>query len=166
MILNFTIRMRSILFVSIMAIMSSCCSSRHLNTSLKDSIRVEIRTRTEYVRDTIVREIPAISEKITTRDTASYLENYYAKSHALINQDGTLFHSLSSKPQKESIPIVRPVEYRDSIVYKDRLIRDIVEVDRELSWWQSMQIKGFWLAILVIAVSCRKGIFAFVRRFI
>lgn len=159
--------MRNILFMVILAaVMSSCCANRHLATSSKDSVRVEIRTRTEYVRDTVIREIPAISEAITTRDTASHLENFYAKSDARINSDGTLFHSLATKPQKEPISIDKPIIYRDSIVYRDKVVKDIVQVERELSWWQKTQMKGFWILIAVIAFIYRKKILTTIRRFI
>lgn len=159
--------MRNLLFILIWAVvMSSCSTSRHLATSSKDSVRVEIRTRTEYVRDTIIREIPAISEAVTTRDTVSHLENFYAQSDARINSDGTLFHSLATKPQKEPIPIDKPIQYRDSIVYRDKVVKDIVQVERELSWWQKTQMKGFWVLLLVITFTYRKKIMSLIRRFI
>lgn len=155
-----------ILILIITAAMSSCCSSRHLATSSKDSVRVEIRTRTEYVRDTVIREIPSISEAITTRDTSSHLENFYAQSDARINLDGTLFHSLATKPQKEPIPIDKPIQYRDSIVYRDKVVKDVVQVERELSWWEKTQMKGFWVLAIVIVFVYRKKIMSVIRRFI
>lgn len=155
-----------LLIIILAAAMSSCCTSRHLATSSKDSVRVEIRTRTEYIRDTIIREIPSISEAVTTRDTASHLENYYAESDARINRDGTLFHSLATKPQKEPIPIDKPIQYRDSIVYRDKVVKDVIQVERELSWWQKTQMKGFWLLVVVIAFIYRKKILSMIRRFI
>lgn len=159
--------MKNILFIIILtAAMSSCCNSRHLATSSKDSVRVEIHTRTEYVRDTVIREIPAISEAVTTRDTASHLENFYAQSDARINPDGTLFHSLATKPQKEPIPIDKTIQYRDSIIYKDKVVKDIVPVERNLSWWEKTQMKGFWVLIVVIVFIYRKKIMSLIRRFI
>lgn len=159
--------MKNILFIIILAATtSSCCTSRHLATSSKDSVRVEIRTRTEYIRDTIIREIPTISEAVTTRDTTSHLENFYAQSDARINSDGTLFHSLATKPQKEPISIERPIVYRDSIVYRDKVVKDITPVKRNLSWWEKTQMKGFWVLIVVIVFIYRKKIMSLIRRFI
>lgn len=146
--------------------MASCCPTRKLATSTSDSVRVEVRTRTEYVRDTVIREIPVISETKTTRDTASHLENYYAQSDARINPDGTLFHSLATKPQKEPIPIDKPIERRDSIVYRDKVVKETVQVERELSWWQKTQMKGFWVLLSVIAFIYRKKLLETIRRFI
>lgn len=123
-------------------------------------MRVEVRTRTEYVRDTVFRDIPAIEEKITTKDTPSHLENYYAMSDARINQDGTLFHSLATKPQKEPILIDKPIQYRDSIVYRDKMVTDIVQVERELTWWQKTKMKGFWVLLAILVFILRKEIFS------
>lgn len=155
-----------LLIIIILAAMSSCCSSRHLATSSKDSVRIEICTRTEYVPDTIIREIPAISETITTRDTSSHLENFYAESDARINPDGTLFHSLATKPQQEPIPIEKPIQYRDSIVYRDKVVKEVIPVERNLSWWEKTQMKGFWVLVIIIAFVYRRKIMSLIRRFI
>ena len=60
------------------------------------------------------------------------------------------------------------IEYRDSIVYRDREVEveKIVPVERELTWWQQTQIRGFWVAIIIILVLLRKKIFPLIRRFI
>jgi hypothetical protein len=143
-----------------------CAPCKHLSTNSKDSVRIEYRTRVEYVPDTVVVEIPVQSEKITTRDTTSHLENDYAQTDARINGDGTLFHSLATKPQKKPVPVERPIEYRDSIVYRDRAVEKIVTVERELSWWQQTQIRGFWVAVIIFIFIYRKKIFSLIRRFI
>lgn len=159
--------MRNLLFILILAaVMSSCCTSRQLATSSKDSVRVEIRTRTEYVHDTVMIKIPVQSERTTTQDSTSHLENDYAQSDARIEPDGSLFHSLETKPQEKPIPIEKPIQYRDSIVYRDKVVKDIVQVERELSWWEKTQIKGFWVLVIVIVFVCRKKIISLIRRFI
>lgn len=158
--------MKNILLIVILVAVSACCPYRHLTTSTKDSVRVEVRTRTEFVRDTVYRDIPALSEKVTTRDTTSHLENYYAESDACINTDGSLFHSLSTKQRREPIPIDRPVEYRDSIVYRDRAVDRIVQIEKELSWWQKTQIRGFWALLIILVFVLRKDIASLARRLI
>jgi hypothetical protein len=151
--------MKQIAIVILFALMlAGCAPCRHLSTNSKDSVRIEYRTRVEYVPDTVVVEIPVQTEKVTTRDTTSHLENDYG--------DGTLFHSLATKPQKKPVPVERPIEYRDSIVYRDRAVEKIVTVERELSWWQQTQIRGFWAAIAILILVYRKKIFALIRRFI
>lgn len=135
-------------------------------TEQQDSIHVETRKIVEYIHDTVFIEIPAQSERNHTQDSTSHLENDYAKSDARIEQDGSLFHSLETKPQKKPVPVERPVEYRDSIVYRDRKVKVAVPVERELTWWQQTQIKGFWIAIIIVIFTSRKKIFSLIRRYI
>jgi hypothetical protein len=95
------------------------------------------------------------------------LENDYAQSDARIEPDGSLFHSLETKPQEKPVPVERPIEYRDSIVYRDREIKVTVPVERELTWWQQTQMKGFWVAIIVaVVIIFKKRMLNFIRRFI
>ena len=133
-------------------LLAGCSPCRRLAASSStDSTRVEIRTREVFVRDTVLLEIPAQSERITTRDTASHLENDFARSDARINTDGTLFHTLATKPQHRPTPLLRPVEYRDSIVYRDR--REVVtEQVNILTRWQRWQIRGFWTLLALTAL--------------
>ena len=102
------------------------------------------------------------SAKIRATETSA------AVSDARINPDGSLSHSLENKTDDREIPTQRPIEYRDSIVYRDREVEveKIVEVERKLTWWQQTQIRGFWVAIIIILVLLRKKIFPLIRRFI
>lgn len=145
--------MKNLIFIYILLAISSCCPGRKISASSSDSMRVEIRERTVLIRDTVWRDFPLISETVTVRADSSHLENRYATSDARIGHDGLLYHSLATKPQKEAIPIDRPVVYRDSIVYRDRAVEKVVtvEVERKLTWWQQTQIRGFWLCLAIFA---------------
>ena len=55
---------------------------------------------------------------------------------------------------------------RDSLVYRDKIVEKAVPVERELTWWQQTQMRGFWIVLAIIVVVYRKKIFAVVRRFI
>lgn len=154
-------------------LLGACSTTRKLSsqaTNERDSIRIEYRERIVSVPDTVFVEIPAQAAERTTLDSTSHLENDYAESDARINPDGTLFHSLDTKPQMKPVPTEKQIEYRDSIVYRDRIKTETVTeteyVERSLSWWEKAQIYGFWLALAVIAILCRKTLFALVKRFI
>lgn len=159
-----------IITIAAAILLVSCGSSKLLTTQerQRDSVRVEYRQRTIFVPDTVFVEIPAQKAERTTKDSTSHLENDYASSDARLNSDGTLTHTLHSKPQAKPVPIKRPVEYRDSIVYKERInnknntVTEYVEHKR--SWWEQTQIYGFWAAIIVIAITYRKKIFQTVVR--
>lgn len=146
--------MKNIILAVVLLVITSCYPGRNIQSSSSDSVRLEIRERTVFVRDTVWRDFPLISETVTVQTDSSHLENRYAVSDARIRADGSLYHALSTKPQKEAIPIDRPVVYRDSIVYRDRNSERVVavEVERDPTWWQQTQIRGFWLLLAVLAI--------------
>lgn len=172
--------MKHLLYIVLTAVLlTACASSQKATTSSstdssvqgRDSVRIEYRERTVLVPDTVFVEIPAQAAERTTPDSLSHLENDYAESNARINQDGTLFHDLRTKPQAKPVPTEKEVQYRDSIVYKDRIVKlrvtetKTVEVEKKLSWFQKTQIYGFWALLLLLAIIYRKKLFgAIVRR--
>lgn len=162
--------MKHTLLIIILAIMTACCPCKHLTTSTgtRDSLHVEIKYRTIWIPDTVRVRLPAERTEQTVRQDSSHLETSAAVSDARINPDGSLTHSLENKQEDQEIPTQRPIEYRDSIVYRDREVEveKIVEVERKLTWWQQTQIRGFWVAIIVIVVLLRKKILPLIRRFI
>jgi len=116
------------------------CRSAGVAESTNDSVRVEVRTRTEYVPDIVYVEIPAQTAERTTADSASHLENDYAVSDARINADGTLFHRLGTKPQERPVGIQKPVVTNESIEVRYKTRTRTVEVERELGWWERFKM--------------------------
>ena len=132
---------------------SSCGAVRPTAPSVTDSTRVEVRTETVTVHDTAYVELPVIVERIATMDTTSTLENTYAKSEATVTA-GILHHSLETKPVKVPVEVETHIVYRDSLVYKDRIETQTVEVPRQLTWWQKTKMKlgVAFLILIVIAI--------------
>ena len=156
------------LIMAAVLLVGGCSPGKHLakTQQQQDSTRVEVRKEIVYVPDTVYLEIPAQTAERTTRDSTSHLENDYATSDARINTDGSLYHDLKTKPQDIPKEVQTPVELKDSIVYRYRY-RDVVktvEVERELTWWQKTQMYGFWVALLVIVITYRKGIWSIIKR--
>lgn len=149
--------------------LTSCGAGRRLpvHEENRDSVRVEVREVTKYVRDTVYMKIPAQTAENTTRDTSSHLETDFAESDARINPDGTLYHSLQNKEQEKPVPVDVPHTQKDSVVYRDRLVKETVEVPRELTAWQKWQMRSFWILLsgLVLFV-LRKPLLTLIRRFI
>lgn len=156
--------MKRILFFILLFGMTACSPCRRLATSTRDSVRVETIIHTEYVPDTVFIEVPAERERQTVRDTTSRLETSFAVSEARINPDGALFHSLENKPQKRPVPIEKEVVYHDSMVYRDRMDTETVEVERELTWWQQTRMRGFWVLLAVVGFLFRREVIAFASR--
>lgn len=144
----------NIFAISVMILgLSSCGAAKQAVPERSDSTRVEVRTITQTVHDTAYIELPVFIERNVTRDTTSTLENPYAKSEASIT-DGLLSHSLQTKPTRQPVKIEKEIVYRDSIVFRDRTETVTVEVEKELTKWQSFKMKtgGTTLAILIIAI--------------
>ena len=125
--------------------LTACGTARPVLSS--DNTKVEVRVEREIVRDTAWVELPVIVEKVATLDTASVLENKYAKSEASVS-GGVLHHSLQTKPVREPVSVQKEIVYRDSLVYRDRVEVQTVEVERELSRWQTLKLKVGGLAML------------------
>ncbi len=136
-------------------LLAGCKSVKYVPMYIQnDSVETHVKTVTEYVRDTLLLEIPAQAAERTTADTTSYLENDYAESYARINADGTLYHSLRTKARNMEVPYDKPVQRTDSVINKKGTITIVrtVEVERELSWMEKGQIYGFRvLAAFILA---------------
>ena len=117
-----------------------------------DNTKVEVKVVEKIVKDTAWFELPVIVEKVATLDTASVLENKYAKSEAVVS-GGVLHHSLQTKPVREPVSVESKETVRDSIVYRDRIQTKTVEVERKLTWGQQAKMKvGGVCFILIILI--------------
>ena len=145
--------MKNTSLILLSAVCVACATSRQATPSEK--ILVETRIETVYKTDTVYLEVPKIVEKIVTADTVSVLENEYAKSEASISE-GLLAHSLETKPVKQPVEVQTQVVYRDSVIVKDNVIVQTVEVEKELTGWQSfkMAMGGWMLGIIIFMIVC------------
>ena len=117
-----------------------------------DNTKVEVKTVVRTVTDTAYIELPVIVEKVATIDTASVLENKYAKSEASVS-GGVLHHSLQTKPVREPVSVESREIVRDSVVYRDRIQTRTVEVEKKLTVWQQAKMKvGGVCFILIILI--------------
>lgn len=135
-----------------------CCHNRVVATTTTDSVRVDVVERIVEVRDTAYIEVGRDEQRVVVRDTTSTLSNRWATSRASIDTLGFLHHSLLTTPQTIAEPCTIFVPVADTTRTRILLRTDIVEIVRELTWWQQTQIKGFWamLAILAIWVLIRR----------
>ena len=137
-----------ILAILILAL-SACGPAKPLTQSQRDSVVVHIRDSI-FMRDTIIMApIPPESGNNILPDTdTSFLQTSLAESRAYV-ADGRLHHTLRNRSER-----LQPV----SVQYRDRaraLIQvgihqktDIVEVEKDLSWWQRFQIAVGRLALI------------------
>ena len=118
-----------------------------------DSTKVEVHTETVIEHDTAYVELPVIVEKVATLDTTSTLENTYAKSEAVVTA-GILHHSLETKPVSIPVKVETKTVYKDSLVFRDRVQTQTVEVEKKLNWWQNLKLKagGLFLILTLIGI--------------
>ena len=118
-----------------------------------DSTKVEVHTETVIQHDTAYVELPVIIEKVATLDTTSTLENTYARSEAVVTA-GILRHSLETKPVSIPVKVETKTVYRDSLVFRDRVQTQTVEVEKKLNWWQKLKLKagGLFLILTLIGI--------------
>ena len=126
-----------------------------------DNTKVEVKVVEKIVKDTAWVEIPVIVEKVATLDTASVLENKYAKSEASVS-GGVLHHSLQTKPVREPVSVESREIVRDSVVYRDRIQTRFVEVEKKLTGWQQAKMKVGGICFILIILIGLYFIYSFI----
>ena len=145
----------------ILLLLSACSTVRPLPIQT-DSTKVEVRVETVTVTDTAFVELPVIVEKVATLDTASVLENKYAKSEAIVS-GGVLHHSLATKPVRQPVAVEKEIVYKDSLVFRDRVSTETVEVEKALNWWQRLRL---FLGTLVLIAALAAIAYCIIKLFV
>ena len=140
----------------------ACSTVRQLPST--DSTKVEVRTETVTVHDTAYVELPVIIEKVATLDTTSTLENKFARSEASVSA-GILSHTLETKPVQLPVQVETKIVYKDSLVYRDRVQTQTVEVEKKLTAWQQAKMKLGSVALLLIGLAIIYLIYLIVKHF-
>lgn len=115
-------------------LLAACCPQRKTFSNItNDSIRVVSDVEyIERVRDTVIYvNLPTESrEKVVFQDS-SVLETSAARSRALINPDGSLFHSLENK--QLSIPA--------AVKVKDTSVKQVAESDKIITQREEIPVR-------------------------
>lgn len=115
----------------------------------QDNTKVEVNTVEVPVHDTAYVQLPVYVEKVATLDTASVLENSFARSSAVVTS-GVLHHSLETIPVTLSVPVESKIVYKDSIVFRDRIQTVTQDVEKPLSGWQQAKLRVGGICFLLI----------------
>ena len=145
--------MKNFILVLFSLLCVACGSVKQVTPT--ERVVTETRIETVFKTDTVFLEVPQIVERVVTKDTVSVLENEFVKSAASVS-DGLLAHSLETKPVKQPVEVQTKIVYRDSVIVKDNVIVQTVEVEKELTGWQTFKMKtgGFALGIIVLLIVC------------
>ena len=149
--------MRTSVILAFALILSACGVARPVLD--RDNTKVEVKTVEKVVRDTAYIQLPVIIERVATMDTASVLENKYAKSEASVS-GGVLHHSLQTKSVREPVTVETKEIVRDSIVYRDRVQTVTKEVEKPLTGWQQAKLRVGGVCFFVIIIY---GIYLIIR---
>lgn len=138
------------LFIAIVLLCSSCRTGRQVVVvEARDSVRVVERVRKVRVVDTVLVEVPPQREVVTVRDSSSHLENDYALSDARILADGSLFHTLETKPRTDTLAREVDVQVRDSIVYREKVVPQPVPIEKPMGWFTQLRL---WLGNVMLVL--------------
>lgn len=139
------------LFIAIVLLLLSSCrpGQQLVVVEARDSVRVEERVREVKVTDTLFIEVPRQAAERTTADSSSHLENDYALSDARILADGSLFHSLETKPRTDTLAREVGVQVRDSIVYREKVVPQPVPIEKPIGWFTQLRL---WLGNVMLAL--------------
>ena len=151
-------------FLPLLLLLVAFACSTVLQLPSTDSTKVEVRTETVTVHDTAYVELPVIIEKVATLDTTSTLENKFARSEASVSA-GILSHTLETKPVQLPVQVETKIVYKDSLVYRDRVQTQTVEVEKKLTAWQQAKMKLGSVALLLIGLAIIYLIYLIVKRF-
>ena len=136
-------------FFLVLSLLSCAACGTLKQVTPTESVRTDVRIETVIKKDTVYLEIPVIEKVVETLDTASVIENKYAKSAASV-RNGILVHSLSTKPVNEPVIIDKQIVYRDSLVFVDRINTETIEVEKPLTGWQQVKMALGTIALLAI----------------
>lgn len=137
-------------FAVALLLFSSCRTGRQVVVvEARDSVRVEERVREIKVTDTLFVEVPMQKESTTVRDSMSHLENDYAISDARINPDGSLSHSLETKPRIDTLTQELYVQVRDTTIYREKVIPKVVTVEKPMGWFTQLRL---WLGNVMLVL--------------
>ena len=63
--------------------------------------------------------------------------------------DGSLYHSLETKPRTDTLTQELSVQAKDSIIYREKVVPKIYPVEKELNWFTQMRI---WLGNIMLVL--------------
>lgn len=146
--------MKSLIIISVCLLATSCgvCRKPQAETTTRDSV-VIVKRDSVVLRDSVVFvELPQESRSVETYRDSSHLETSLAVSDAIV-RDGLLRHTLENKLSRYEVPIQVPERYiisEASASYK-QVIREVEEVEKELTWWQKFRMSVGSITLIVAA---------------
>lgn len=147
--------MRTMSIVTAVALISSLTSCGGLHrlpqTEVRDSVVTVIRDSIVWRDSVVLVELPMEGYAVETHDDSSHLETTLASSDAVV-RGGFLKHTLENKARRYEVPIQVPERYvvTEATANSRQVVRQIVEVERKLTWRQRFFIELGKLASCIL----------------
>lgn len=133
-------RKQTLYLTILLLTLSSCGSTAHLpRVETHDSVVVVTRDSTVYRDSILFVQVPREAYAVETYNDSSHLETSIAESDAVV-RGGKLTHTLKNKPTSRlQAKVVLPFRYivTTATTASQSQIREIVEVEKKLTAWQS-----------------------------
>ena len=140
-----------ILYFTICLGFLGCSAPRVVQDYQRDSVVYIVKDSTIFKDSVVLVEIPTERERLVAAATdTSHLETSVAWSEAYV-ADGKLFHTLQNKDALLPVKITIPEKVHTEMNYNAMIVRQTVEVEKELSKWQNfIQMLGYGVLIACV----------------
>lgn len=133
-------------------LMISCATPKVVQDYQRDSVVVIIKDSMIFKDSVVLVEIPTERERLVVAATdTSRLETSVARSEAYI-ADGKLHHTLVNKDALLPVKVTLPMKVHTEQKEKAMVQRQVIEVEKELSRWQSFLITLGYTVLVAVAV--------------
>ena len=141
----------NIALLAICGLVGACATPKVVQNYQRDSVVVIVKDSLVLKDSVVLVEIPTERERLVVAATdTSVLETSVARSEAFV-ADGKLHHTLTNKDALLPIKITIPEKVHTELREKAMVVRQTIEVEKELSRWQNfIQLLGYGVLIACV----------------
>lgn len=142
----------NIALLTICGLAGACATPKVVQDYQRDSVVVIVKDSLVLKDSVVLVEIPTEQERLVVAATdTSVLETSVAKSTAFVNDKGQLCHTLTNKDALLPVKITIPEKVHTELREKAMVVRQTIEVEKELSRWQNfIQMLGYGVLIACV----------------
>jgi hypothetical protein len=142
----------NIALLAICGLAGACATPKVVQDYKRDSVVVIVKDSLVLKDSVVLVEIPTEQERLVVAATdTSVLETSVAKSTAFVNDKGQLCHTLTNKDALLPVKITIPEKVHSELREKAMVVRQTIEVEKELSRWQNfIQMLGYGVLIACV----------------
>lgn len=142
----------NIALLAICGLVGACATPKVVQDYQRDSVVVIVKDSLVLKDSVVLVEIPTEQERLVVAATdTSVLETSVAKSTAFVNDKGQICHTLTNKDALLPVKITIPEKVHTELREKAMVVRQTIEVEKELSRWQNfIQMLGYGVLIACV----------------